>query len=232
MLAAGNTKLGDGIYSWSIPAITTCPGRSALCESLCYALQGRYHLPTMKDRLAQNHEMSLAENFVPRMLQELKDKQVRVCRVHVSGDFYSVPYTRKWLQIVRQARHVRFYMYTRSHRVPRLRPLIAQLAKRPNCYVWLSWDRNMPPPEPMARTRTCFLASNDYDIPPFPCDLVFRDREVDALKYMDTRWGRVLVCPYEQGVERQVTMTCSRCRICFSPAKESHARARATVGSL
>lgn len=219
MLTRGNSKLGPDIWGWSIPAITTCPGRSELCEAVCYALRGYYNMANVEAALKRNHQASLSSNFVPAMLHELRYNQVRICRIHVSGDFYSVPYTRAWLQIIRQARQTQFFTYTRSHHVARLRPFLSLLAKERNCQLWLSWDRSMKKPVPMRGARICYLAENDSDRPPCHVDLVFRDQQLNPLKYMQTPRARSLICPFEQGVPLRIRMNCTRCGICW---KEQH----------
>lgn len=35
LLAMGNGKLGQSIYHFDLPAVFTCPGRSAVCERVC-----------------------------------------------------------------------------------------------------------------------------------------------------------------------------------------------------
>jgi hypothetical protein len=37
LLVRGNRKLGESVHSFSVPAVDTCPGRSAPCERACYA---------------------------------------------------------------------------------------------------------------------------------------------------------------------------------------------------
>jgi hypothetical protein len=51
LLSKGNGKLGENIHHWSIPAVETCPGRSGICETHCYARSGRYRTDIIRDRL-------------------------------------------------------------------------------------------------------------------------------------------------------------------------------------
>jgi hypothetical protein len=54
LLTRGNGKLGEGIHTWSLPAVETCPGRSDLCSRVCYARSGRFRTRTMQARLASS----------------------------------------------------------------------------------------------------------------------------------------------------------------------------------
>jgi hypothetical protein len=62
LLTLGNTKLGPGlIWSFSLPAIDTCPGKSELCggeHGACYATKGRYLTPSVRDAYARNWEIA------------------------------------------------------------------------------------------------------------------------------------------------------------------------------
>jgi hypothetical protein len=53
--------------------------------------------------------------------------KVKTFRLHVSGDFYSATYTRKWLDIIKVFPGVQFYAYTRSFRVETIRPALEEL---------------------------------------------------------------------------------------------------------
>src|SRR4051812_21010484 len=95
LLTRGNTKLGEGIHAWSLPAVETCPGRSALCggkDGVCYAMRGRFRTHRMRARLAANLAASRADDFAGRMIAEVQRRGVHTLRVHVSGDFYSGGY--------------------------------------------------------------------------------------------------------------------------------------------
>ena len=54
LLTRGNGKLGEAIHAFSLPAVSTCPGRSALCERHCYARHGRFRTDMVRDRLQAN----------------------------------------------------------------------------------------------------------------------------------------------------------------------------------
>src|SRR5262249_15906538 len=96
LLTRGNGKLGEGIHAWSLLAVETCPGRSALCGSVVYARSGRYATARLRNRLQENLDAALADYFVKKVVAEIRRRGVHTVRVHVSGDFLSPEYTRKW----------------------------------------------------------------------------------------------------------------------------------------
>jgi hypothetical protein len=212
-LAKGNTKLGPLVQSWSIPAIQTCPGASALCKKLCYATRGFYNMANVIASLEKNLELARSKEFVPVIVAELREKQTTICRVHCAGDFFNRRYIRQWLAIVSQRRQTTFYAYTRSWRKPELLPDLVELGRQPNMQLWFSWDRTMPFPPRRMGIRTCYLSLNDDDLPSRRTDLVFREKDETVLKH--TANGS-LVCPYENGV---TPIGCSRCKICWTPKK-------------
>jgi hypothetical protein len=121
LLTRGNGKLGEGIHAWSLPAVKTCPGRSALCECVCYAREGRFHTHMILDHLAENLDAALADNFVARVPDEIRRRGIHTVRVHVSGNFFSPEYARKWVSIARRS----------ADAVLRLHALVAGLGDRP-----------------------------------------------------------------------------------------------------
>lgn len=85
LLQQGNTKLGEGIYTFSLPAVATCPGASPACRKECYALKGRFIFLRRAYRryLAESQE----QGFAARMIGEIRRRWAGCVRIHVSGDF-------------------------------------------------------------------------------------------------------------------------------------------------
>lgn len=208
-----NTKLGPLIHGWSIPAISTCPGKTTLCSSRCYAHRGFFRMPTVEASHARNYRFSQQPEFVAWMVGVIAAQFVRVMRVHVSGDFYDVEYTRKWLHIIRQTPHVQFFAYTRSWRRDELLPELIQISQEANVHLWWSIDRESGPAPIVRGIRRAYMAINDVDasLAPDDCDLVFRDKPQTVMK---TANG-IQVCPPENGVKLANKITCSRCGICW-----------------
>src|SRR4051794_38351082 len=122
LLGLGNGKLGQTIFTFSLPPVVTCPGRSQLCEANCYARQGNFARQNVRDRMADNLAAACQGDFESRVLREMVKRCVLLCRWHVSGDFFNEQYAAKCLNIFRRARRVRFWLYTRSWRAASILP--------------------------------------------------------------------------------------------------------------
>src|SRR5258708_3809979 len=120
MIVRGNSKLGKTIWSFSIPASETCPGKTSLCDSNCYAQAGYYRFNNMKKGLKEKYEATLKSDFVEKISTSIKQKKVKYFRIHVAGDFYSAEYTSKWYNIVSLCNDTKFIVYTRSWRIEKI----------------------------------------------------------------------------------------------------------------
>lgn len=110
----GNSKLKtDGIASFNIPPVSTCPARGA-CEKFCYATQGQQWMKSGYKRRVAGFKATLAPDFVTVMTAELISERVKTLRIHDSGDFYSPEYLLKWAEIARRLPNVQFYAYTKQ----------------------------------------------------------------------------------------------------------------------
>lgn len=219
LLARGNTKLGENIYSFSLPAIDTCPGRSKLCEKACYATRGHIRLVAATGSYERKLERTKQKSFVRDMTDEIRLRGVRVVRIHVSGDFYSAAYIEKWIQIAEASRSVKFFVYTRSWRLPKLRKALDRLSKLSNFRLWYSCDKETGLPSKLTkRTRIAYMAVDDNDTPEAPPDLVFRVKRMTVKK----RSSGALVCPTENGTKAEVT--CQKCGLCWDSIKTKDPR--------
>jgi hypothetical protein len=110
----GNSKLkADGIASFNIPPVSTCPARGA-CEKFCYATQGQQWMSSGYKRRVAGFKATLENDFVTLMIAELTSERVKILRIHDSGDFYSPQYMLKWFEIARALPNVKFYAYTKQ----------------------------------------------------------------------------------------------------------------------
>ena len=193
-----------------MPAISTCPGRSALCEDLCYGQKGLYFMPNVVEALALRMELRRETRFVEAIVAQIKAERIRTVRIHAVGDFDYVWYVRAWAKIAQASRGTIFCVYTRSWRVARLQPELKKLAKIRNLRVWLSCDRETGAPPRWRGTRRAYMQIDDADIPAFWVDLVFRtDYHHSVIKYVNG----ALVCCVENGVTKGVT--CDVCKLCY-----------------
>ena len=108
------------IFNFSIPAYKTKSGRvtcpfAAACVKYCYAQKGNYtRFPIVQELMEQKYEISKQNNFNSLMNAEIKKKKATHIRIHDSGDFYSVKYLQKWVQIAEFNPSIIFYAYTKS----------------------------------------------------------------------------------------------------------------------
>lgn len=125
----GNKKLQNTetlrFMIWNLPAVKTCPFRTALCEKSCYARKAERVYPQVLPSRERNYIDSLGADFVENMIytieSELNTKKYKnklcVFRIHESGDFYNLEYTQKWVEIAKHFENnpnIVFLAYTKS----------------------------------------------------------------------------------------------------------------------
>jgi hypothetical protein len=116
MLLGRNSKMkkSEGrFYDFAIPAVKTCP-QAGLCKQFCYAQQGRYIFPHVRNAAQRRYLATMKPNFVEKMTAELQKIKPTHLRIHSSGDFYSREYLDKWVAIARKFPKITFYAYTKS----------------------------------------------------------------------------------------------------------------------
>lgn len=186
-----NTKLGAGIGAFSIPALSTCPGKTDYCKSVCYATKGFFKVRNVIGSLASNYDESLKESFVSLMNESISKAKVRSIRIHPSGDFYSEEYIKKWISIVDSNPNINFWVYTRSWRLPEMVLALKELANKNNVQMYASIDSTTPESPP-----AWLRVAN-----------VVKDWESEADSFVK--------CPNQ----KNKAITCEKCTYCFKPAK-------------
>jgi len=137
------------IFNFSIPAYKTKSGKltcpfAAACVKYCYAQKGNYkRFPIIADLMEKKYKITKQNNFITLMNEEIIKKKATHIRIHDSGDFYSIEYLLKWVDIATQNTNVIFYAYTKSIpffkaplRVGFLSDIIVTLLLRPT-HGWL-----------------------------------------------------------------------------------------------
>ena len=113
LLKIGNQKMGPKVGCFSLPPVKTCTptpwclqGRHG--KVACYGLRGRMIWPNVTSSFKQMYAASKRRDFPDKMSAEIQKASVPYVRIHVTGDFYSVPYIRKWIEIAnRRLRELR-----------------------------------------------------------------------------------------------------------------------------
>lgn len=181
-LEPGNSKIGYGnslfkkVFVWNIPAVATCPGKSHWCSQNCY--NGEDRPKTYKTETWQKNWWAVlndSEKLKSKIIQDLSSTEGRsAVRIHSSGDFFSVPYIRFWINIAEQCESTAFWAYTRSWVLGDLLPALEELRRLPNVQLFASWDATMlPPPKdwrasfvgetPIERDSKIFDCPEQYD---------------------------------------------------------------------
>jgi hypothetical protein len=208
----GNSKLGKKIWTFSIPAGDTCPGKTEACSKECYAASGFFLMPNVARSLDRKFDYTKLPSFVADATAELKQVKAKVCRVHVAGDLYDTEYAKKWLDIFKNVPDCRFFIYTRSWRIPEIKTVITQMSRLPNVRMWWSVDKDTLKPKSIPKkVRLAYMQVAHDDVPKYKVNLTFR---VDRLhSKVVKRVSDSLVCPVENGVTEN--MTCMKCGFCW-----------------
>jgi hypothetical protein len=139
LISRGNLKLGK-LPSFSLPVITTCPGKSPFCEVYCYGLKGMFILPKIKDKNEERLDATLKADFVSRIINEIRSTGAPAFRLHVIGDFYSPEYIVKWIEIANSLQEVVFFGSTRSWRCEFLSKPLKEFRDLENVFMKASID--------------------------------------------------------------------------------------------
>lgn len=222
LFGKGNGKLGD-VLTFSLPAIDTCPGASGLCKGCCYATRGRYFVTRVQAALKRNWEYSKHSDFAETAVQLINNyqrKNVKIFRIHPSGDLYDAEYASKWLHIIKHTPTWTYWLYTRSWRIPEIHRVVEKIAELPNIQLWFSVDNETGRPLSLPTgVRLAYMMVDSLDEPRWEPDLFFRDNPIrgSILKHVKG----TLVCPVENGASHT---TCDKCRVCLTNPKQDQAR--------
>ena len=134
----------DGIMSWSLQALDTCPGSKAeggglvpACQG-CYATTGNYRFKNVKAPREFNREDWQRAAWVDEMVQALDSS--RYFRWFDSGDMYAVELAEKMLQVMAATPWVKHWLPTRMYKFAKFAPVIAAMEALPNVVVRRSSD--------------------------------------------------------------------------------------------
>jgi hypothetical protein len=144
MIKLSKTSKLDGILSWSLQAIDTCPGSSdgngglvPACQG-CYATTGNYRFANVKKPREFNREDWKRKEWVDEMVQALDSS--RYFRWFDSGDMYDLKLAEKILQVMALTEHCKHWLPTRMHKFSKFKPVIEAMQSLPNVVVRFSSD--------------------------------------------------------------------------------------------
>lgn len=134
----------DGIRSWSLQAIDTCPGSIASPGELvdackgCYATTGNYHYPNVKAPREHNKTDWQRLEWVDDMVKELDSD--RYFRWFDSGDVYTLALAEKILEVMIRTPWVKHWLPTRMHKFPKFQDVLQRMQALENVMVRFSLD--------------------------------------------------------------------------------------------
>lgn len=160
MIKLSKTSKLDGIMSWSLQAIDTCPGSSdgkgGLVEACqgCYATTGNYRFANVKKPREFNREDWKRDDWIDDMVQALDSS--RYFRWFDSGDMYDLSLANKILAVMKATPWVKHWLPTRMHKFIKFQHTIDAMQELPNVVVRLSSDSVTGQTIPGQNTSTIF----------------------------------------------------------------------------
>lgn len=117
-------------------------------------------------------------------------------------------------RVIETSSRTRFYFYTRSWRIPTIRPVLEQMAALPNCSAWYSCDRDTGIPDALPGIRLAWLQVDINESIPPHVDLVFRRHGIRRRPLTQVSNH---VCPEQDGSLRHAQIACEQCQLCIRP---------------
>lgn len=134
----------DGIRSWSLQALDTCPGSiespGVLVDACkgCYAITGNYVFSNVKAPREFNRTDWQRLDWVDDMVAQLQ--RDRYFRWFDSGDLYTLALAEKILEVMQRTPWCMHWLPTRMHKFPKFRQVLDQMKALSNVSVRFSAD--------------------------------------------------------------------------------------------
>jgi len=163
MIKLSKTSKLDGILSWSLQALETCPASKNKDGSLvdackgCYATTGNYNFPNVKAPRIHNREDWKRDDWISDMVKALDSS--RYFRWFDSGDMYDLSLANKILAVMQLTPWVKHWMPTRMHKFIKFQHTIDAMQELPNVVVRFSSDSVDGKTIPGLTTSTIFSDS-------------------------------------------------------------------------
>ena len=144
MIKLSKTSKLDGIMSWSLQALDTCPGSKdsqgdlvPACQG-CYATTGNYRFANVKKPREFNREDWKRDDWVNDMVLALDSS--RYFRWFDSGDMYTLQLACKIYEVMKATPWVKHWLPTRMHKFNKYKTIIERMQSLPNVVVRFSSD--------------------------------------------------------------------------------------------
>jgi hypothetical protein len=144
MIKLSKTSKLDGILSWSLQALDTCPGSKdsqgdlvPACQG-CYATTGNYRFSNVKKPREFNREDWKRDEWVNDMVLALDSS--RYFRWFDSGDMYTLQLACKIYEVMKATPWVKHWLPTRMHKFNKYKTIIERMQALDNVVVRFSSD--------------------------------------------------------------------------------------------
>jgi hypothetical protein len=144
MIKLSKTSKLDGILSWSLQALETCPASKNKDGSLvdackgCYATTGNYRFSNVRKPREFNREDWKRDEWVSDMVKALDSS--RYFRWFDSGDMYDLSLANKILAVMKATPWVKHWLPTRMHKFIKFQHTIDAMMSLDNVVVRFSSD--------------------------------------------------------------------------------------------
>jgi hypothetical protein len=144
MIKLSKTSKLDGILSWSLQALETCPASKNKDGSLvpacqgCYATTGNYRFANVKKPREFNREDWKRDDWIDDMVKALDSS--RYFRLFDSGDMYDLRLANKILDVMIATPWVKHWLPTRMHKFIKFKGVIDRMEALDNVVVRFSSD--------------------------------------------------------------------------------------------
>ncbi len=144
MIKLSVTSKLDGIRSWSLQALDTCPGSVSAPGVLvdacrgCYATTGNYRFANVKAPRLHNREDWQRIEWADDMVAALQND--RFFRWFDSGDMYSLGLAEKMLDVMIRTPWCKHWLPTRMHKFPKFAMVLREMQSLQNVSVRFSSD--------------------------------------------------------------------------------------------
>lgn len=144
MIKLSKTSKLDGILSWSLQALDTCPGSRSddgglvpACQG-CYATTGNYRFANVKKPREFNREDFTRHDWDSDMIKALENS--RYFRWFDSGDMFSLELAEKIYTVMENTPHCKHWLPTRMYKFAKFKSVIERMQSLPNVVVRFSSD--------------------------------------------------------------------------------------------
>ena len=133
-LSRGNLKLSKDVGIFNLPAGNACPNCKD-CLDTCYARQAQIMYPNVREFRNCNYHLATTnpDMLAAMILEQINKEQIKIVRIHESGDFFSVAYIRMWKSIIANSPRTKFYAYTKCY--DKFKKELQSFDDMPNCNI-------------------------------------------------------------------------------------------------